>query len=79
MRLPLVQGRLLTGADDTSSPAVVVSRSFAAQYLGDKPLGAHLPIRFFGEDRQDWTVAGVVGDMRQASVTDPQAPDVFVA
>jgi hypothetical protein len=29
--------------------------------------------------RQDWEVVGVVGDMRQASVTDPQTSDVFVS
>ncbi len=44
MRLRLVAGRTLSDADTpTTPPAVVVNRSFARQYLGDHPVGVHIP------------------------------------
>ncbi len=79
LRLPLLQGRLLNDSDGATSAAAVVSRSFAQQYLGDDPIGKHIPMAVANGGRQDWEVVGVVGDMRQASATDPQTPDVFVS
>jgi putative ABC transport system permease protein len=79
MRLPLLQGRLLNDSDGASSAAAVVSRSFAQHHLGDDPIGKHIPMAVANGGRQDWEVVGVVGDMRQTSVTDPQTPDVFVS
>jgi putative ABC transport system permease protein len=79
LRLPLLQGRLLTDADGTASPAIVVSRSFVQQYLGADPIGKHVPIGFTKDERTDWQVVGVVGDIRQQSVIEPQAPAVFVS
>jgi putative ABC transport system permease protein len=78
MRLPLRQGRLLNDSDGATSAAAVVSRSFAQQYLGDDPIGKHIPMAV-DAGRQDWEVVGVVGDMRQAAVTEPQTPEVFVS
>ena len=78
MRLPLLQGRLLTDEDGVASSAIVVSRSFVREYLGDSPIGKHVPIGFAKDVRTDWRVVGVVGDMRQAAVTEPQTPEVFV-
>ncbi|HYM25191.1 MAG TPA: ADOP family duplicated permease [Vicinamibacterales bacterium] len=79
MRLPLLQGRLLNDSDGAASAAAVVSRSFAQQYLGDDPIGKHIPMAVAAGGREDWEVVGVVGDMRQASATDPRSPDVFVS
>ena len=79
LRLPLLQGRLLTDADGTASAAIVVSRSFVQQYLGADPIGKRVPIGLARDQRADWQVVGVVGDMRQGSVTEPQTPDVFVS
>jgi len=79
MRLPLLQGRLLAYSDGASSPAIVVSRSFVRDYLGEDPIGKHVPIGLTKDMRTDWSVVGVVGDMRQGSVTEPQAPEVFVS
>src|SRR5262245_60905422 len=79
LRLPLLQGRLLTDADGTSSPAIVVSRSFVQQYLGGDPIGKYVPIGFVKDLRTDWQVVGVVGDTRQGSLTAPQTPDVFIS
>ena len=79
MRLPLLQGRFLNESDGAASAAAVVSRSFAQHYLGDDPIGKHIPMAVANGGRQDWEVVGVVGDIRQASVTDPQTPDAYVS
>src|SRR5262249_59795101 len=76
--LPLLEGRLLTDADGRTSTAIVVSRSFARLYLGDHPIGKIVPIGFTKDLGTDWQVVGVVGDMRQGSVTSPQTPQVFI-
>jgi len=79
MGLPLLQGRLLSDEDGEASPAIVVSRSFARQYLGPSPIGTHVPMAVANGGRTDWEIVGVVGDMRQTSATEPQTPDVFVS
>jgi predicted permease len=76
--LPLLEGRLLTDADERTSTAIVVSRSFAQQYLGDHPIGKIVPIGFAKDLGTDWQVVGVVGDMQQGSVTAPLTPQVFI-
>jgi putative ABC transport system permease protein len=67
MKLRLIAGRLLTDADTASSQSVlVVNRSFAAQYLGDKPIGQRLPYGLY--DRNNWEIVGVVDDMQQGGL-----------
>jgi putative ABC transport system permease protein len=86
MRLHLVAGRTLSDADVPSAPpVVVVNRSFAKQYLGDGPLGVHIPqygpragMRF-ANDKADWTVVGVIDDMRQDSIDALPQPEMFVS
>jgi putative ABC transport system permease protein len=87
MRLRLVAGRTLSDADTpTTSPAIVVNQSFARQYLGEHPVGFHIPQRGpraggirFPDDHADWEVVGVVGDMRQDSVEGPPQPEMFAS
>jgi predicted permease len=86
MRLRLVAGRTLSVADTAASPpAIVVNQSFARKYLGDQPVGVHIPQRGaragfrFRDDRTDWQVVGVVDDMRQDSVDAPLQPELFAA
>src|SRR6267142_2172857 len=44
MRLRLVAGRTLSDADTpTTPPAIVVNQSFVRQYLGEHPIGVHIP------------------------------------
>ncbi len=70
MHLRLVAGRTLSESDTAATwPAVVVNRSFAQQYLGNHPVGMHIPrsgpstgFRFLNE-RAGWKVVGVVDDM----------------
>jgi putative ABC transport system permease protein len=89
MRLRVVEGRPLRPEDSAgSSPVVVVNRTFARQYLGDRPLGQRLQFQI-GETR-NWEVVGVVDDMRQGTlesqpglsfggVADPRQPEMFFA
>jgi putative ABC transport system permease protein len=79
MGLHLASGRWLAENDGLSTrPVVVVNQSFAKRYLGDRPLGMRVPVSF-GEGRPDADVVGVVGDMRQADVTDALMPELFVS
>jgi putative ABC transport system permease protein len=86
MRLRLVAGRTLTDADTTATPpAIVVNRTFARQYLGERPLGFHIPQRGkraggirFADEHADWEVVGVVDDMRQ-DVDSPLLPEIFAS
>jgi putative ABC transport system permease protein len=79
MGLRLAGGRWLLDSDsDTTRPAIVVNRSFAKKYLGDNPIGMHVPMSF-GQGRPDGDVVGLVEDMRQADITDAPAAEVFVS
>lgn len=80
LQVPLKRGRLFGAEDRTgAAPAVLVSESFAARRFGARdPIGERVRI---GPDisRPDlpWrTVVGVVGDVKQASLT-AGAPDAF--
>jgi putative ABC transport system permease protein len=78
--LRLTAGRALTDTDTMTSPEViVVNRSFAARYLGPKPLGAIVPsLGMCRGDNDRWQVVGIVEDMRQGSVADPPQPELFM-
>jgi putative ABC transport system permease protein len=86
MRLRVRDGRPLTAADTrTGPPAVVVNRTFAQQYLGERPVGSHIPQRGpraggirFADTNADWEVVGVVDDMREDMNAPPQ-PEVFAS
>lgn len=86
MRLRLVAGRTLLEADTTTTPpVVVVNRTFARQYLGDRPIGFRIPQRGpraggirFPDGQADWEVVGVVEDMRQ-EVDSPLQPEIFAS
>jgi hypothetical protein len=70
---------LLTDQDTENSQAViVVNRSFARHYLPEPPIGSRVPMSF-GEGKPDCIVVGVVEDMRQEAVTDPETPETFAS
>ena len=87
MRLRVIAGRALNDLDALSSrPAVVVNRTFAAQYLDANPVGSVLP--FAIGSRKEWEVVGIVDDVRQGGlsglapaafggVADPPQPEMF--
>ena len=78
--LRLVDGRTLAAGDTMTSPMViVVNRSFAARYLGPRPVGAFVPnLGMCRGDNDRWAVVGVVDDMRQGSVFDAPQPELFI-
>jgi putative ABC transport system permease protein len=66
MGLRLLQGRALAPSDTaTAPPVMVVNRTFAARYLGDRPLGQRLEL--MNNSKVPWEVVGVVDDMRQGA------------
>ena len=70
MGIPLLQGRTLTEADAArgAQRVALISRSTAERYWpGKSAIGEHIKPRW----RDDWwTVVGVVGDVREFSMTD---------
>ncbi len=73
IRTPLVDGRLLTQADRTDSPlVVVVNKSLADRYLDGHAVGAVLDI--WGKKR---TVVGVVGDVKDTPASVSAEPAVW--
>ena len=68
LRIPLLAGRDLTEADAAKSAAVLLISASAAKHFwpGENPIGKH--IKSAGEEQ--WrTVVGVVGDVRQYSLS----------
>jgi putative ABC transport system permease protein len=86
MRLRVIAGRPLTDGDTPSAtPAIVVNRTFARQYLDDRAVGFRIPQRGpraggirFADAKADWEVVGVVDDMRQ-DVDTPLQPEIFAS
>jgi predicted permease len=78
LRLRVVAGRPLTDADSATSPSViVVNRSFATRYLSARAVGDRVAPIAVRKDRQSAEVVGVVDDVRQGDVTDPDQPELF--
>jgi predicted permease len=74
LRIPLLDGREFTEADDpTSAPVAIVNQSFARRYFGGaSPLGRK--IRFFGK----WaTVVGMARDSKYFDITEAPRPHFF--
>jgi len=69
MGIPLLQGRSFTEADtaENAQRVALISKSTAERYWpGKNPIGEHFKPRWMS---QWWTVVGVVGDMREFSMT----------
>ena len=94
MGLRLIAGRRLNAGDSAgSTPAMVVNRSFAAQYLGENPVGQRLDFRRPSAgaagmwERGTWQVVGVVEDMKQGGLAragfiptaDTNQPEMFLS
>jgi putative ABC transport system permease protein len=79
MRIPLVQGRTFTTADNAQGmPVAIVSAGFAARHLaGLDPLRES--IRIGGSEPVVWRqIVGVVGDVRQVSLEEGDVNGVYV-
>jgi predicted permease len=78
MRIPLRRGRLLDARDRAGAPrAVLINDSFARRrFAGQDPVGRRLR---FGPQEGDWyTVVGVVGDVKQASLQLTPSDAIYV-
>jgi predicted permease len=73
--IPLLQGRSLSEDDVSGGPSVmVVSRSLADRNWPDGAVGARL--HYHGPD---WSVVGVVGDVRQRALGSPPEPTLYTS
>jgi predicted permease len=75
--IPLLQGRLLCEADGPGAPdVIVVSRSLAQRnWPGESPLGKR--VWQGGSEGRQWTVVGVVGDVRHKTLAAPAEPTLY--
>jgi len=80
MGIPLRRGRLFDARDMAGAPVrpVIISESFAKrEFPGQNPIGQR--VRFGGPAGRPWdTIVGVVGDVKQASLAEPQSDAVYV-
>jgi putative ABC transport system permease protein len=79
MRMPVLKGRDFTPADRLGSPPVaLVSEELARlAWPGRSPLGERL--RIAGPPEVVATVVGVVGNVRQFTLTEPPTPQLYLA
>jgi predicted permease len=74
MGIPLRAGRTFTTADDTSAPPVwIVNEAFAKRYFPNENVVGKT-VTFFNPVQ----IIGVVGDIRQISLTDPAIPYAYI-
>jgi len=81
LHIPLLSGRALTNADDSTSEHVMLINDAMAKkfFPGENPIGKRL--RELGMDRHRdnlITVIGVVGDVRSSDLSKPPGPQHFV-
>jgi putative ABC transport system permease protein len=82
MRIPLLQGREFTSADDDRAPrTVIVNESFAGQYFpGENPIGKRIRIGLQTTEAEvPWReIVGVVSDIKQQSLTEAPGPAIYI-
>ena len=76
--IPMRRGRFFTEDDTGSAPAVVViNQAFADKYLpGQDPIGHVLSMGKKGRFAE-MRIVGVIGDVKQAKVTDATRPEIY--
>ena len=81
LRMNVVAGRAFSERDtESSEPVVIVNQSFARRYLGGSALGARLPAGAYtvqGREAIEWTVIGIVDDVRYVTTRDSSQPELF--
>ena len=79
MRIPLVKGRMFTGADRLGAPKVVLVSATAAErfWPGQDPLGRPVGVGQ-GGFHDTVTVVGVVGDIRFGTLESGPDADVYI-
>jgi putative ABC transport system permease protein len=80
LRIPLLSGRHFDARDDADHQKVaIVNQAFASRFVADgKPLGKR--VSFGCEESEGFcrTIVGVVGNIRQESITDAVTPEMYV-
>ena len=82
MGTPIVKGRDFgTGDLPTTIPVAIVNQVFVDRYLkGRNPIGVQFSAGYPEPDpRNEVTIVGVVGDVRQKSLADPAEPTFYTA
>jgi predicted permease len=82
LRIPLKRGRLFSAAEQSAlgRPVVIVNEAFAKKYFGAAdPIGQHLRSGLgIGDQPPMREVVGVVGDVKRASLTEPDRPEYYI-
>lgn len=77
MGIPQIDGRDFNDADrDTTTSVVIVNRTMANRYWPDRSAIGHT-IRMGIEGRDQYTIAGVVGDVNYAGADEPPGPEIY--
>lgn len=79
MEIPLIGGRFLDERDNETAPqAALISRSMARHHFGKRnPIGSRLHV---GPRNRPWyTVVGIVGDVKQTSLSIDQEDAVYLS
>lgn len=82
MGTPLVKGRDFgTGDLPTNAPVAIVNRIFVDRYLkGRDPIGVQFSAGYPAPDpRNEVTIVGVIGDVRQKSLAEPAEPTYYLS
>jgi putative ABC transport system permease protein len=76
--IPILEGRAFTAHDSaTSTPVIVVSRSFARKMFGgESPIGRR--VRSWRDENVLREIVGVVGDVKYRGLSDDERPLVYV-
>lgn len=78
MRIPVLKGRVFNEHDQAGGAYVIlINQTLARQYFnGHDPIGHHLRIP---QIKQTGEIVGVVGDVKQFTLTDPPSPQIYGA
>ena len=80
--IPLTRGRYFTDDDRAGTPRVVLITETAAQrfFPGEDPIGKTITLGWgrAGSDRAGGEVVGIIGDIRDAGLAEPNPPQIFL-
>ena len=79
--VPLKRGRFFTEADRAGTPKVVLITEAAARqhFPGEDPIGRTITLGWGSDgDRAGGEVVGIVGDVKDAGLSEPDPPQVFL-
>jgi predicted permease len=79
MGMRILSGRNFSDEDVASRrPVFAVNRTFARQYLSDRPVGQHVRVSFRDGPPEPWEIIAVVDDVRHRGVTEPVEPEIYL-